>query len=112
TPHAGCHRLQLTARVTLDLWFGDIHEQLPQWLPHAKQTVDAWFLDGFAPDKNPQMWQASLYQAMAASCREQATFATFTAAGTVRRGLQAAGFEVRRSEERRGGTRGSSTEQE
>lgn len=97
TPHAGCHRLQLTARVTLDLWFGDIHEQLPQWLPHAEQTVDAWFLDGFAPDKNPQMWQTSLYQAMAASCREQATFATFTAAGTVRRGLQAAGFEVRKT---------------
>ncbi|SDB47906.1 tRNA 5-methylaminomethyl-2-thiouridine biosynthesis bifunctional protein [Pseudidiomarina indica] len=97
-PHAGCHRIQFHHhRVTLDLWFGDLHEQLPHWLPYAQQTVDAWFLDGFAPDKNPQMWQDSLYQAMAASCREQGTFATFTAAGSVRRGLQAAGFEVKKS---------------
>ncbi len=92
---AGCHRVYLAqGRITLDLWFGDIHSQLPAWLPAANNTVDAWFLDGFAPDKNPDMWQPSLYQAMAASCRNQATFATFTAAGAVRRGLQAAGFEV------------------
>ena len=95
SPHAGCHRLQFDAgRITLDLWYGDIHEQLPQWLPHAANTIDAWFLDGFAPDKNPQMWQPNVYQAMATSCRQHGSFATFTAAGAVRRGLQAAGFVV------------------
>lgn len=95
SPHAGCHRLQFAGgRVTLDLWYGDIHEQLPQWLPHAANTIDAWFLDGFAPDKNPQMWQPNVYQAMATSCRQHGSFATFTAAGAVRRGLQAAGFAV------------------
>lgn len=91
----GCHRRSFAnGRVQLDLWLGDIHEVLPQWLPHAQDCVDAWFLDGFAPDKNPDMWQPSLYEAMAASGREAATFATFTAAGAVRRGLQAAGFAI------------------
>lgn len=89
----GCHRrVFANGRITLDLWLEDIHAALPQWLPHAHQTVDAWYLDGFAPDKNPGMWRASLYEAMASSGRPGATFATFTAAGAVRRGLQAAGF--------------------
>ncbi|WP_417659641.1 bifunctional tRNA (5-methylaminomethyl-2-thiouridine)(34)-methyltransferase MnmD/FAD-dependent 5-carboxymethylaminomethyl-2-thiouridine(34) oxidoreductase MnmC [Pseudidiomarina sp.] len=97
-PHYGCHRMQFCqGLVVLDLWFGDIHQQLPQWLPHAQQTVDAWFLDGFAPDKNPQMWQPTIYTAMAESCRNNATFATFTAAGAVRRDLQAAGFTVNKA---------------
>lgn len=91
----GCHRRSFAGgRITLDLWFGDIHEALPQWLPNAQQSVDAWFLDGFAPDKNPDMWRESLYEAMAFSGRERATFTTFTAAGAVRRGLQAAGFAI------------------
>lgn len=93
--HEGCHRIQFAqGRIILDLWYGDIHQQLPNWLPHAKDTVDAWFLDGFAPDKNPQMWHPTVYQAMAQSCRTHGSFATFTAAGAVRRGLQEAGFEV------------------
>lgn len=91
----GCHRRHLAnGRIILDLWIGDIHQQLPAWLPHAADSVDAWFLDGFAPDKNPDMWQPELYAAMATSCVAGATFATFTAAGSVRRGLQQAGFEV------------------
>lgn len=91
----GCHRMQFEDnRVVVDLWFGDIHQQFPEWLPQAQNTVDAWFLDGFAPDKNPQMWQPNVYQAMADSCRDTGTFATFTAAGAVRRGLQDAGFAV------------------
>ncbi|HET8816243.1 MAG TPA: bifunctional tRNA (5-methylaminomethyl-2-thiouridine)(34)-methyltransferase MnmD/FAD-dependent 5-carboxymethylaminomethyl-2-thiouridine(34) oxidoreductase MnmC [Pseudidiomarina sp.] len=94
-PEPGGHRrLLASGRVTLDLWFGDLLTLLPQWLPHAAGTVDAWFLDGFAPDKNPQMWQPELYQAMAQAAAPQSTFATFTAAGAVRRGLQTAGFEV------------------
>lgn len=98
SPHEGCHRVQFDAgRITLDLWYGDIHQQLPEWLPHAQNTIDAWFLDGFAPDKNPQMWQPNVYQAMAESCREHGSFATFTAAGAVRRGLQAAGFAVEKA---------------
>ena len=91
----GCHRRHLAnGRILLDVWVGDIQTSLNDWLPHAEATVDAWFLDGFAPDKNPDMWTQTLYDAMAHSARDNATFATFTAAGAVRRGLQAAGFQV------------------
>ncbi|KKN97658.1 hypothetical protein LCGC14_0154700 [marine sediment metagenome] len=85
---SGIHRLHLTARVTLDLHFGDTTERLEQ----LDGQVDAWFLDGFAPSKNPDMWQPELFNAMAARSRPGATFATFTCAGIVKRGLKAAGF--------------------
>lgn len=91
----GCHRRVLAqGRITLDIWVGDILTQLPLWLPHAQERVNAWYLDGFAPDKNPEMWQQPLYDAMASSAAAGCTFATFTAAGAVRRGLQQAGFAV------------------
>lgn len=85
---SGIHRLHLTERVTLDLHFGDTTERLEQ----LDGQVDAWFLDGFAPSKNPEMWQTELFNAMAARSRPGATFATFTCAGMVKRGLKAAGF--------------------
>lgn len=87
-PVLGVHRLHLDDRVTLDLHFGDVHERLAQFAG----KVDAWFLDGFAPAKNPQMWQPALFDAMSRSSHPHATFATFTCAGDVRRGLSAAGF--------------------
>ncbi|OBX34458.1 tRNA 5-methylaminomethyl-2-thiouridine biosynthesis bifunctional protein MnmC [Halomonas elongata] len=91
-PVSGVHRLWLDARVTLDLHFGDTTERL-QWLDGR---VDAWFLDGFAPARNPDMWQPALFAAMAARSRPGATFATFTCAGVVKRGLAAAGFAWRK----------------
>ncbi|WP_105264917.1 bifunctional tRNA (5-methylaminomethyl-2-thiouridine)(34)-methyltransferase MnmD/FAD-dependent 5-carboxymethylaminomethyl-2-thiouridine(34) oxidoreductase MnmC [Pseudoalteromonas sp. T1lg76] len=91
----GCHRLHF-GKVTLDLWIGDVKDSLAQLNYGSAGLVDAWFLDGFAPSKNPDMWQQSLFDAMAHLGREQATFATFTAAGFVRRGLKDAGFEVKK----------------
>ncbi|MES3675329.1 bifunctional tRNA (5-methylaminomethyl-2-thiouridine)(34)-methyltransferase MnmD/FAD-dependent 5-carboxymethylaminomethyl-2-thiouridine(34) oxidoreductase MnmC [Halomonas elongata] len=91
-PVSGVHRLWLDARVTLDLHFGDTAERL-RWLDGR---VDAWFLDGFAPARNPDMWQPALFAAMAARSRPGATFATFTCAGVVKRGLAAAGFAWRK----------------
>jgi tRNA 5-methylaminomethyl-2-thiouridine biosynthesis bifunctional protein len=70
------------------LHFGDTTERLG--LLDGK--VDAWLLDGFAPANNPQMWQPALFAVMAARSRPGATFATFTCAGVVKRGLKAAGF--------------------
>ena len=58
--------------------------------------ADAWFLDGFAPSQNPDMWQERLFDAIASHSSTNATMASFTAAGHVRRGLEAAGFEVER----------------
>lgn len=59
--------------------------------------MDAWFLDGFAPAKNPDMWTQDLFSAMARLARPGGTLATFTSAGFVRRGLQEAGFTMRKS---------------
>lgn len=61
--------------------------------------IDAWYLDGFAPAKNPDMWSEQVMQAIAEHSAPNATFASYTAAGWVRRNLQKAGFEV---EKRRG----------
>ena len=87
----GLHRRELFAgRVTLTLLFGDAGEMLAG----LDARVDAWYLDGFAPARNPQMWQAELFRQIARLSRPGATFATFTAAGNVRRGLAEAGFTV------------------
>lgn len=92
-PIAGCQRF-IFEHCYLDLWFGDVRDNLPQLGDYMVGKVDAWFLDGFAPSKNPEMWQDSLYQQMFRFTKQGGTFATFTAASAVRKGLQQAGFEV------------------
>lgn len=93
----GCHRVLLAdGRVTLDLWIGDIEQQLPCFIEQANGQVDRWFLDGFAPAKNPQMWQPFLFSAMARTAHQGTRYATFTAAGLVKRGLQNVGFTVQK----------------
>lgn len=88
---AGCHRLSFdNGSVVLDLWFGDVNNLLPE----LSGTVDAVYLDGFAPAKNPDMWQSSLFNGLAKLSNGDTTLATFTAAGLVKRGLQSAGFNV------------------
>ena len=77
-------------RVQLSLLIGDATE----CFSHINDEIDAWFLDGFAPSKNPDMWQAALFQQMARLSNPNTTFSTFTSAGDVRRGLINAGFEV------------------
>ncbi|WP_301098571.1 bifunctional tRNA (5-methylaminomethyl-2-thiouridine)(34)-methyltransferase MnmD/FAD-dependent 5-carboxymethylaminomethyl-2-thiouridine(34) oxidoreductase MnmC, partial [Otariodibacter sp.] len=89
----GCQRYHFD-QVYLDLWFGDIAENLPQLGDNYNATIDCWFLDGFSPDKNPQMWNEQLYQQMFRLTKPKGTFATFTASSQVRRGLQSVGFEV------------------
>ncbi|MCW8853273.1 MAG: bifunctional tRNA (5-methylaminomethyl-2-thiouridine)(34)-methyltransferase MnmD/FAD-dependent 5-carboxymethylaminomethyl-2-thiouridine(34) oxidoreductase MnmC [Gammaproteobacteria bacterium] len=82
-----CHH-----RVTLVLMLGDVETMLAQM--HA--SVDAWYLDGFAPGKNPQMWTQQVFQQIAHHSHVETTFSTYTAVGDVRRGLGHAGFEVSR----------------
>ncbi|MCH7375592.1 bifunctional tRNA (5-methylaminomethyl-2-thiouridine)(34)-methyltransferase MnmD/FAD-dependent 5-carboxymethylaminomethyl-2-thiouridine(34) oxidoreductase MnmC [Aeromonas sp. MR19] len=96
-PVQGCHRLQFAkGRIRLDLWFGDIKEMLPQ-VPHQEGgLVDAWYLDGFSPAKNPEMWTQALFDGLARLARPDASIATFTCAGFVRRGLIAAGFAMKK----------------
>ncbi len=91
----GCHRCHLgQGKVTLDLWFGDVRDCLrAMWAP-VQGLIDIWYLDGFAPSKNPCMWHEALYRQMARLSKPQASLATFTSAGHVRRGLLSAGFAV------------------
>lgn len=93
----GCHRLHFDAyATTLDLWIGDVHTVLPQWHVPEHGLVDAWFLDGFAPSKNPDMWTDALFSQMGRVSRQGCTLGTFTAAGVVKRGLQNAGFAIQK----------------
>ena len=91
----GCHRILFEQfNITLDLWFGDVQQTLPTLYHHDLGLFDCWFLDGFAPSKNPEMWSEQLFKEIADSCKSGASIATFTAAGFVRRGLIAAGFNM------------------
>ena len=86
--HPGFHQINLDERVTLTLFYGAAHDGLSR----AEGKFDAWFLDGFSPAKNPQMWSSDLFAEMARLSRVHASFATFTVAGDVRRALESAGF--------------------
>ena len=92
-PIQGCYRFHFD-ETTLDLWFGDVAENLPQLGDYMNGKINAWFLDGFAPSKNPDMWNEQLYQQMFRFTKPQGTFATFTAASAVRKGLENAGFDI------------------
>jgi len=78
--------------VDLQIIEGDARDTLPTW----QGTADAWFLDGFSPAKNPELWGADLLKEVARHTHRDGTAATYTAAGFVRRGLEAAGFHVAR----------------
>lgn len=85
-------RFEITPDVCLEVVIGDARETLPAWAGHA----DAWYLDGFSPAKNPELWSEALMQEVGAHTAPGGTFATYTAAGFVRRALDAAGFDVQR----------------
>ena len=92
--HQGFQRLVLdNGRVTLTLLIGDVLEQLPQ----LDAQVDAWFLDGFAPAKNHEMWTAELFAELARLAAPGSTISTFTSTGWVRRLINAAGFKMKRT---------------
>jgi tRNA U34 5-methylaminomethyl-2-thiouridine-forming methyltransferase MnmC len=88
---AGQRRLVLDGLVA-EVIIGDARCALPGWDGRA----DAWFLDGFSPAKNPELWQPDLMAEVALHTAPGGTFATYTAAGAVRRALAGAGFTVDR----------------
>src|SRR5262245_28144302 len=88
-PRPGLHRLHFEdGRVTLTLALGDVADVLPQ----LRLAADAFYLDGFAPERNPDMWTPTVMKALARLARPGATAATYTAARGVRDALAAAGF--------------------
>ena len=98
---SGWHRRQLAGGlITLSVFWGDAQTALAHLARQPGQAMNSWLLDGFAPDRNPGMWSEALLGLLGNLCAPGATVATFTAAGRVRRGLQAAGFEMRRVDQR------------
>lgn len=88
----GFNTWQLAGAV-LTVFVGEVEEMLFQ----LDAPCHAWFLDGFAPAKNPAMWTPAVFDEMARLSRPATTFATFTAAGVVKRGLTEAGFTVEKT---------------
>lgn len=91
TPHPGYHRLHLAGgQITLTLLFGPALHVLKS----LNAKVDSWFLDGFAPDRNPDMWLPNVFAELGRLSSTGARIASFTVAGQVRRDLESTGFEV------------------
>lgn len=93
SPRPGQIQLMVTPRVTLTLAFGDALSALDD----ALFAADAWFLDGFSPAQNPDMWSPALMNAVARHTGPGGTVATFTVAGAVRRALSGAGFTAEKT---------------
>ncbi|ULB08454.1 tRNA (5-methylaminomethyl-2-thiouridine)(34)-methyltransferase MnmD [Cereibacter azotoformans] len=78
--------------LEVEVLIGDARTRLPGWEGRA----DAWYLDGFAPARNPELWSDGLMAEVGRHTAPGGTFATYTAAGHVRRALAQAGFAVTR----------------
>lgn len=89
---AGATRFSLPD-LAFSLIEGDARLSLPRW----EGMADAWFLDGFSPAKNPELWDAALLAEVGSHTAPDGTAATYTAAGFVRRGLEDAGFAITRT---------------
>ncbi|MCB9747521.1 MAG: tRNA (5-methylaminomethyl-2-thiouridine)(34)-methyltransferase MnmD [Candidatus Omnitrophica bacterium] len=81
-------------QIKLSLIFDHVLKALERFKIQYSKQIDAWFLDGFAPAKNPQMWTNEVFALMAALSYSGTTLSTFTVAGLVRRGLNAQGFST------------------
>ncbi|WP_458791458.1 tRNA (5-methylaminomethyl-2-thiouridine)(34)-methyltransferase MnmD [Yoonia sp. MH D7] len=90
SPNGGS--VELADGLTLNVILGDARETVPAWTGLA----DAWFLDGFSPAKNPQLWEPALLKSVGDHTAPNGTAATYSAAGHVRQSLGAAGFTVSR----------------
>ncbi len=98
---AGWHRRQFANdRVMLSVFFGDGAAGLADIAGRQCIPIDAWLLDGFAPDRNTQMWNDVLWRAIAGLSGEGTTVATFSAVGAVRRALAEHGFSMRKVDQR------------
>ena len=89
---AGLEVISLDAQTDLTVIPGDCRNTLPRW----SGMVDSWFLDGFSPSKNPEMWALDTTEQVFCHTNPGGSFATYASAGWVRRNFQQAGFEVQR----------------
>jgi tRNA U34 5-methylaminomethyl-2-thiouridine-forming methyltransferase MnmC len=84
--------IELDSQTSLKVESGQALDRVSSW----GESANAWYLDGFSPARNPDMWSAELMQAVYDHTARGGTFATYAAAGWVRRNLAAAGFTIER----------------
>ena len=84
---------EFAPEIQLTIHFGDANALLPT----CNFKADSWYLDGFSPAKNPELWNETLIAEVGSHTVADGTFATYTAAGFVKRNLQSAGFEVQKT---------------
>ena len=95
----GWHRRHFQdGRIELSIFHGDVDDGINEFSARDHRGVDAWFLDGFAPERNPEMWQAQIFERMANLTNRCGTVTSFSSAGHVRKSLESAGFKVTRVE--------------
>ena len=82
-------------RISLNLIIGDISDT--QEYIKSMTYIDAWFLDGFSPSKNPDLWSKELINLIGNTSYESSTISTYTSSGLVKRNLIDSGFAVRRT---------------
>jgi tRNA 5-methylaminomethyl-2-thiouridine biosynthesis bifunctional protein len=97
----GVHLIELAqGRIQLMLMLGEANQMLSSIAQspdadlamYQKTPIDAWFLDGFTPAKNPELWTDDIFNSIASLSAENTTFATFTCASAVRKGINNVGF--------------------
>ncbi|MHC5171720.1 bifunctional tRNA (5-methylaminomethyl-2-thiouridine)(34)-methyltransferase MnmC2/FAD-dependent 5-carboxymethylaminomethyl-2-thiouridine(34) oxidoreductase MnmC1 [Acinetobacter johnsonii] len=94
-PIAGCHRFSFPEeRFSLDLWLGDAHDVFPSMAKTSR--VNAWFLDGFAPACNPDIWEEQVLNHIVRLSGIGTTFSSFSVAGVLKRGLTQHGISISR----------------
>ena len=97
----GWHRRHFAGgRIMLSIYFGDGARGLEDIAERQVRPIDAWLLDGFAPDRNPELWSNELWRAIAGLSGPGSTIATFSAVGTVRRALTDVGFSMFKVDQR------------
>jgi tRNA 5-methylaminomethyl-2-thiouridine biosynthesis bifunctional protein len=93
---AGCHRLLIDNDITLDLHFGCASKSIDCIKAGSQLGANSWFLDGFSPDRNPDLWTFELFKKLAFHSAPGCTLSTYTSAGSVARKLRAAGFRIKK----------------
>lgn len=94
-PLSGCHRLNFpNERISLDLWLGDAADCFP--MIQSLHPVNAWFLDGFAPACNPELWEENIFKHIMRLSAQGTTFASFSVAGVLKRALKSYNVSITR----------------
>ena len=90
-PISGLWRIKYSDNITLDLFFGDIDKALDE----LDFKADIWYLDGFAPSKNPDMWSKEILEKISYLLKQNGIITTFSAAGALKRALKSLDFELK-----------------